>query len=621
MLDRRDVLKSGTAAAALMAMTTPLARAADAPPDAVSDKFNKLIAEFMDQYLDASPEEATALGLDVGARAAQKAKLDDRSLDAIAAHKALVREQLIRIQLIDPGSLTGMDSVNYNVIIYNLQTADIANRLHEYGNGHIGTDDGVIYAAAGAPYVLSQLTGCYSNVPDFLDSKHSIATKDDADAYLSRLEGFAAALDQDTDVARHDTGLGVIPPDFALSGALAQLNDLRNTAPEKSVLATSVGNRAKEKNIPGNYNADAAKIVAEKIYPALDRQIAFLRQLQPRASHDAGVWKLPDGDSYYADSLTYWTTSSMGPTEIHKAGLQIVEDYTARIDEIMKAQGMTQGTVGERLHAMFTDPKFIYPNTDDGKAKLIADLNVKVQAVRAKLPQYFGVQPKADVVIKRVPAYIEAGQPGGYYETPPLDGSRPGIYYINLRNTAEVPSWLLPTLTFHESIPGHHLQGSIQNETNLPLLRKVSFFSAYLEGWALYAEQLADEMGMYEGDPFGRIGYMHDAMFRGVRLVVDTGMHAMRWSREQALKYYTDTLGDTDSGAITEIERYSVWPGQACSYMVGKLEFLRLRDKAQAALGPRFNIRDYHDAVLLCGACPISVLDDVVDNYIDAKKA
>ncbi len=211
---------------------------------------------------------------------------------------------MIRIQLIDPGSLTGMDAVNYNVIIYNLQTADIAYRLHEYGSGHIGEDDGDDMPGCGgiAPGVLSQLTGCYSNVPDFLDSKHNIATKDDADAYLSRLEGFAAALDQDTEVARHDTGLGVIPPDFALSGALAQLNDLRSTAPEKSVLATSVGSRAKEKNIPGDYNADAAKIVAEKIYPALDRQIAFLRQLQPRASHDAGVWKLPDGDPYYAGS-------------------------------------------------------------------------------------------------------------------------------------------------------------------------------------------------------------------------------------------------------------------------------------------------------------------------------
>jgi len=530
-----------------------------------------------------------------------------------------VREQVIRIQLIDRSALSGMDGVNYDTMFYDLETADAANRLRDYGNGGVGSGSGPISAAAGQPYVISQLSGAYSTIPDFLDSQHSIETKADADAYLARLEAFAAAMDQDAEVVRHDVAEGVIPPDFSIAGALEQMNALRSVAADQSVLSMSVAKRAKDKNIAGDYGADAAKIVSEKVYPALDRQIALMRELQPRATHDAGVWKFPDGDSYYFDSLTYWTTSSMSPTEIHKAGLDVVEDYTARIDAIMKAQGMIQGTVGERLRAMFTDPKYQYPNTDDGKDKLIADLNKKVEAVRARLPQYFGVLPKADVVIKRIPKYTEAAQPGGYYQDPSLDGSRPGTYYINLRDTAEVPSWTLPTLTFHESIPGHHLQGSIQREASLPLARKVSFFSAYLEGWALYAEQLADEMGLYENDPFGRIGYMHDAMFRGVRLVVDTGMHAMRWSREQALKYYMDTLGDQEASAATEIERYAVWPGQACSYMLGKLEFLKLRDKARAALGPRFNIRDFHDAVLLCGAVPLSVLDDVVDNYIAAK--
>jgi uncharacterized protein (DUF885 family) len=223
-------------------------------------------------------------------------------------------------------------------------------------------------------------------------------------------------------------------------------------------------------------------------------------------------------------------------------------------------------------------------------------------------------------VIKRVPKYTEASQPGGYYENASLDGKRPGIYHINLRDTAEVPSWTLPTLTYHESIPGHHLQLSIQQEATLPLIRKVSFFSAYIEGWALYAEQLADEMGMYDNDPFGRIGYLHDAMFRGVRLVVDTGIHSMRWSREQAIKYFTDTLGDPVASATTEVERYCVWPGQACAYMLGKLTILRLRDKAKTALGSKFDIHQFHDAILLCGAVPLTVLETVVDNYIKAKR-
>jgi uncharacterized protein (DUF885 family) len=246
---------------------------------------------------------------------------------------------------------------------------------------------------------------------------------------------------------------------------------------------------------------------------------------------------------------------------------------------------------------------------------------VKVQTVRAKLPQYFRTLPKADLIIKRIPKYTEAGQPGGYYQPGSLDGKRPGTYYINLRDTAEVPSWTLPTLTYHEGIPGHHLQLSIQQETDLPMIRKLSFFSAYIEGWALYSEQLADEMGMYDNDPFGRIGYLHDAMFRGVRLVVDTGMHAMRWSREQAIKYYVDTLGDQEASAATEVERYCVWPGQACAYMLGKLTILRLREKAKTALGPRFDIRDYNDAVLVGGAVPLTVLEQVVDRYIAARSA
>jgi uncharacterized protein (DUF885 family) len=291
------------------------------------------------------------------------------------------------------------------------------------------------------------------------------------------------------------------------------------------------------------------------------------------------------------------------------------------IDDIMKKNGLTKGTVGERLRGMYKDPKFRYPNTDAGKDKLIADLNEKVKAVRAKLPEWFGTLPKADLIIKRVPKYTEAGAPGGYYNNGSLDGKRPGTYYINLRDTAEVPSWTLPTLTYHEGIPGHHLQLSLQQEADLPMIRKLTFYSSYIEGWALYAEQLAVEMGMYDNDPWGRIGQLHDAMFRGVRLVVDTGMHAMKWSREQATKYYTETLGDPEASAVTEVERYCVWPGQACSYMLGKITWLGARDRAKAALGDRFDIRKFHDAGLLTGAMPLAVLDGTIDRYIEATKA
>jgi len=608
MLNRREILLSGAATAAFASAGAPLALAQ--MPGAADAKLNKLFDSFMDANLDRSPLTVTALGLDTGKRAWEKSKLDDASLAAIAGDKKRNAQQLKSLKSLDRSSLSGMDQVNYDVVMFGLQSEEVANQRYAYGPG-----------GAGAPYVISQLTGSYGQVPDFLDNQHQIANKADADAYLARLTAFATLMDQEVEVARHDMALGCVPPDFALAKTLEQMTKLRGVAADKAVLVSSVATRAKKANIPGDYAGEATKIVAEKVYPALDRQIALVKDMQAHATHDAGVWKLKDGEQYYVDSILNWTTSTLKPAEIHQMGLDVVKSYSSRIDEIMKQHGMTKGTVGQRLRAMYDDPKFRYPNTDAGKDKLLADLNVKVQTVRAKLPAYFATLPKADVVIKRVPKYMEAAQPGGYYENASLDGKRPGIYHINLRDTAEVPSWTLPTLTYHESIPGHHLQLSIQQEAALPLIRKVSFFSAYIEGWALYAEQLADEMGMYENDPFGRIGYLHDAMFRGVRLVVDTGMHAMKWSREQAIKYFTDTLGDPEASATTEVERYCVWPGQACSYMLGKLTILRLRDKAKQALGSKFDIKQFHDAVLLSGAVPLTVLETVVDNYVKSRRA
>jgi len=618
MLDRRHVLLSGVATAALAATDAAFAKVARPlkaakaaiPANPEAAKMDKLFDGFMQELLDQSPEFATSLGIDKDDRAYQRSMLGDRSLAEVAYFKKLNTDQLARMHTVNRAALTGMDGVNYDVIVYGLQQNEEDNKRFQYGGGGIG-----------APYVLSQLTGTYQQAPDFLDSQHQIATKADADDYLSRLSALGGVFDQELEVTRHDIALGATPPDFVLARALEQMNKLRGIAPEKSPMVDSVARRAKAKKIAGDYAGAATRIVEEKVYPALDRQIALLKSLQPKAVHDAGVWRLPNGEAYYAASLESSTTTTMKPAEIHQLGLDVVKDHTARIDAIMKSNGLTKGTVGERLRAMYNDPKFRYENTDAGKDKLIADLNVKVQKIRAELPKYFGALPKANLIIKRVPKYTEAGAPGGYYQNASLDGKRPGTYYINLRDTAEVPSWTLGTLTYHEGIPGHHLQISIAQESPLPLIRKISGFTAYVEGWALYSEQLAAEIGMYEGDPWGKIGQLHDAMFRGVRLVVDSGMHAMKWSREQAVKYYVDTLGDQEASAVTEIERYCVWPGQACAYMVGKLTLLRLRDQAKATLGAKFDLHKFHDTVLLSGALPLAVLEKVVDDYIAKAKA
>jgi uncharacterized protein (DUF885 family) len=610
MLDRRAVLLTGAATAALAATGSAFA---DTAPKAAANpeaaKMNAMFDAFMDDVFDQAPEFATSLGIDKGDRAYQRGMLGDRSLAQVEFFKKLNTGQLAQMKTINRSGLSGMDAVNCDVVMYGLLQQEDNNRRFQYGGGGVG-----------GPYILSQLTGSYQQTPDFLDSQHPIEAKNDADAYLARLSEFATVLDQERLVMEHDIAMGVVPPDFVLARALDQMTKLRGVPADKSPMADSVVRRAKEKKIAGDYGKTAARLLEQRVYPALDRQIALLRSLQPKAVHDAGVWRLPDGPAYYAASLEASTTTKMKPEEIHQLGLDVVKDHTARIDAIMQANGLTKGTVGERLRAMYNDPKFRYENTDAGKDKLLADLNTKVQTIRAKLPGYFGAVPKADLIIKRVPKYIEAGAPGGYYNNASLDGSRPGTYYINLRDTAEVPSWTLPTLTYHEGIPGHHLQISISQESPLPLIRKVGGFTAYIEGWALYAEQLADEMGMYANDPWGKIGQLHDSMFRGVRLVVDSGMHAMKWSREQAVKYFVDTLGDQEASAITEVERYCVWPGQACSYMVGKLTILRLRDKAKTALGPKFDLHKFHDAVLLSGAMPLDVLEKVVDDYIATAK-
>jgi uncharacterized protein (DUF885 family) len=600
MLNRRHMLVA--AAAAALAARPGLA--ATSPAKAQLDV---LLAAFIDEELGRSPELATTLGLDKGDRAAAKAMLDDRSLAARAKDVTDNYDRLTRLRSIDRSALAGPDAVNYDTVAFLLQNQDDTARAVPYGDG------------PGAPYVISQLNGAYQSIPDFLDSQHKIETKADAEAYLARLNAFAVAMDQEAEKARHDAGLGVIPPDFAVEGALVQMRGLLQIPAERAPLVQSLVRRSKA--IDGDWAAVAAKIYAGKVQPALDRQIALMGEFKAKAVHDAGIWRLPQGKTFYAVSLEGATTTPITPAEAHQTGLDLIARQTAELDGLLKTQGLTTGTVGERLRALYAEPKYHYPNTKAGKAQLLADLNAKVKVVQAKLPAWFKTLPRAAVEIKRVPPYIEAAQPQGYYQQGAMDGSRAGAYYINLRDMAELPSFSLPTLTYHEAIPGHHLQLSLQQEADLPLIRKVVWFSAYGEGWALYAEQLADEMGMYETDPIGRIGAMHDAMFRAVRLVVDTGVHQMRWSREKALAFYIDTLGDKETSAATEVERYCVWPGQACSYMVGKMTWLRLRARAKVALGERFDIREFHDAALLPGATPLVVLDAVVAAYTKARLA
>lgn len=609
MQNRRQLLIAAIMASAA-ASAPRLALAADPAANPEAAKMYKLFDEYLAKGIRQQPEAAAYIGIDSGPLAWTKSLLSDRSFAALERGQAENARFLADLHAIDRTKLSGMDAINYDTIEFSTAVGVEGDKAFNYGGG-----------GAGSPYVISQLTGAYQQVPDFMDNTHGIETKADCDAYLDRMICFGRLMDQETEMAEHDFALGVIPPDFIIDKTLIQMKAFADTPADKSPLVQSLVTRAKDKKIEGDYSTIATQLYNENVLPALNKQIALFTAARAKAVHDAGVGRLPKGAEYYALSLKSYTTSTIPPEEIHQLGLSLVNDYGSQIDKIMKTQGMKTGTVGDRLKAMYADPKFHYPNTDEGKEKLLADLNAKVQVISAKLPAWFGALPKSSLLIKRVPKATEAGAPGGYYNGGSIDGKRPGMYYINLRDTSEVPSWTLPTLTYHEGIPGHHLQISLANEAKgLPLIRKLNGNSGYQEGWALYAEQLAVEMGMYEKDPLGHIGMLHDAMFRAVRLVVDSGMHAKGWSREQAVKYYVDTLGDKEASAITEVERYCVWPGQACSYMVGKITWLRVRDKAKKALGKKFDIRTFHDAGLLSGVTPLAVLEHVIDDYIAANQ-
>nr|WP_293376333.1 DUF885 family protein [Phenylobacterium sp. SCN 70-31] len=570
------------------------------------------LAGFLDQMfketLEDSPELVTSLGLDKGEYAAAKSRLHDASLAGVAKAAARTADQLRRLKAIDRSGLTGMAAVNYDTLAFELETSDAANRRFQYGA-----------PGAGGPYVLSQIGGAWQEVPDFLDTQHTIDTRADCEAYLARMQAFAAMMDAEAERVRRDAGLGVVPPDFALAGALRGMQVLRTPA-DRATLVTSIATRAKAKGIDGDWAAAATKIYDGEIVPALDRQMALMEDLKPKSSHDAGCWRLPDGAAYYDHALRRQTTTDISPDAVHKLGWEVTRELSARAEVLFRELGFTKGKVGERYIALYDSQRGVYPNTDDGKARILADLTKLVEAMQARLPEQFGTLPKAGVEIRRIPPATEGGS-STHYEAPSLDGSRPGIYWLNLRDTAESPWWFLPTTTYHEANPGHHMQIALQLEADLPMIRRVMGFGAYAEGWALYAEQVVQEMGLYKGDPLAEVGYIHDALLRSARLVTDSGLHHLRWSREKAIAEMRAIEGDPEPLAAQEIERYSVWPGQACSYMVGKVVILRLREKAKAALGPRYDPRRFHDAILLSGSMPLTALEAVVDLYIQASRA
>ena len=471
-------------------------------------------------------------------------------------------------------------------------------------------------------YRVNQISGVTVNMPQFLTDTHVIKNEKSVRRYLSRLREFGRVLRETHARVIDDRANGVIPPDFVIEKALVGMNKFIEGGADNSPLVTTLGPKLDElqdvdENAAAAFINEATQLVSSEVIPGYEAIIGLFESMLPEATHDAGIWRLPNGEAIYAANLRSNTTTQYSPEEIHATGLAEVDRIEGEMLDILDSQGVMGDSFAERIRVLMDDPAHQFPNTDEGRAEMIAYLEAFDQKVMAIAADYFVTIPPQPLEIVRVPEYSQDSSPGGYYNGPALDGSRPGRFYINQKDTADNPRWTLPTLMIHEGSPGHHFQISTsQLIEGVPLLRRLSPFNAFSEGWALYSERIAKtDMGLYDDDPLGDLGRLQAEMFRAVRLVVDTGMHAKRWSREQAIEYMTAKTGMTNEEVTREIERYVVWPGQATAYKTGQLALLEMREDTEDALGERFSLRDFHEAVLMNGAMPLDILKETMADW------
>jgi len=599
--NRRDfIVGTGATIAAISGLTACAKReAAVAAADPLAGIADALLADY--------PENATSLGIDVGPRAALKARLTDRSAAGQQAIAKRIAERLAGLQKPEASALDAAARIDLDVVRTAHETAS-EGFAFPYGDVALLNQN---WSWRNAPYVVAQNTGAFLEIPSLLEEQHTVASQEDAEAYLARLVAYAGQLDGETERLKAAGSQGVIAPDFILDKTLAQLKLARGGNVADWPFVASFAKKTKE--LPGDFAPRAAKIATDTIGPALERQYAELEVHRKQATSDAGVWKLPQGDAYYAWALRAATTTRMTPDEIHARGQEELKALQAEMDTILKDQGLTRGTVGERMTALGKDRRYQFADDDSGRAQVMALIEDRVADIRTRLPRAFETLVPGNFEVKRMAPEVEPGAPGAYGGPGSIDGKVPGKFWINLRTTDLWRTFSLPTLTYHESLPGHVWQG--EYTFKLPLVRSLLAFNAYSEGWALYSEQLADELGVYEGDPVGRLGYLQSIAFRACRLVVDTGLHAKRWTREQAIEWFATTNGSGVEEVTSEVERYCAWPGQACGYKVGHSEINRLRAAAQQALGAKFDLRLFNDVVVKGGGVPMVVLARTIEAF------
>jgi uncharacterized protein (DUF885 family) len=527
--------------------------------------------------------------------------LDDMSMEFAESEARWLDKQLEILARYDRDELE--DKLSYDILEWYMKDSQEGNRFLYYN------------------YPVNQLSGIQSGLPDFMINTHYLGKPEDARDYVTRVGRFGTAFDQVLEGLRHREELGIVPPLFVVRHVLEEMRNFISPLPAEQLLYTHLAEKTKE--LEGfdaasrdELLAELEKVIDEVVYPAYRRMITFFEQQEAIATTDDGVWKFPDGEAFYAHQLRHYTTTDMTADEIHELGLAEVDRLQAEMKAILKAEGYNAGDLAATMNALNADERFLYPDSDAGRAQIIEDYKRIIAEIDAGLAPMFDVRPRAAVDVERVPEFKQETSPGAYYEAAPFDGSKPGVFFVNLRNVREIPKFGMRTLAYHEAIPGHHFQiGIAQELQGVPFFRRIVPFTAFVEGWALYAEKVAAESG-FEDDPYDRLGYLTGQLFRAARLVVDTGIHAKRWTREEALTYMLETTGMPETDVVAEIERYIVDPGQACAYKVGQLKILELRQRAMTALGEDFDVRGFHNVLLTNGAVPLAILERLVDNWI-----
>ena len=529
---------------------------------------------------------------------------DDLSDVSVARQKELaaqLRGSLEDLRKYDRASLSEQRKISYDVLDWFLQNQADGERwmFHDYP--------------------VNQLFGIQSQLPDFMINTHQVNDAETARDYVARLGKFKWKFDQVLEGLRLRESLGVIPPKFTVTKVLEQMRGFAAPAPKEQVLYTNLSEKlGKLESVPQAERdailASAEQAITGSVLPAYRDLIAYFEALAAKATANNGVWALPDGEAYYAWCVKNHTTADYNPEQLHQLGLDEVARIEAEMEKILAGQGVPKaGSVGERLTKLSKDPRYLYPDTDEGRAQILADYQKIIDEISAGLDGAFDLKPKVGVKVERVPPFMEKSTAGAYYQQPAMDGSRPGKFFANLRDVNAIYKWGMRTLAYHEGVPGHHFQIAIALELKgVPTFRRLGLFTAYAEGWALYAERLAWELG-FQKDPMDDLGRLQDEMLRAVRLVVDTGMHAKRLTREQAIEYMLAKTGQPEVDVVAEIERYLVAPGQALAYKSGMLKILELREKQRQKLGEKFDLRKFHNVVLVNGAVPLPVLEQLVE--------